>query len=63
MTRTEHIERHILLHEHFDELLADFITHTGKLPTKTSLTEFISWAFQQTIEPDLKPGEEYESEH
>ena len=59
MTRDEHIERHKLLHKHLDELIADFIDHTGKLPSKTNLIEFMEWSNQQTIEPDMKPGKEY----
>lgn len=61
MTKTEHIERHELLHKHLDELIADFITHTGGLPSKTTLMAFMHWSYQQTIEPNLPPGEEYEN--
>ena len=49
-----HIARHQELHRAFDELLADFITHTGKLPSNTTLMEFLTWSYQQTIDPVVK---------
>ena len=52
MNKKEHIARHIMLHKKFDELLADFIRHTDKLPSKTNLMEFLEWSHQQTIDPD-----------
>ena len=50
MTKEEHIKRHVELHKSFDELLADFISHT-KFGLKTTLMEFIDWSYSQTIEP------------
>jgi hypothetical protein len=55
MTSHEHRERHKTLHVMFDELLGDFISHTGKMPSETSLTTFMQWSHQQTIEPDEGP--------
>jgi hypothetical protein len=51
MTPEEHKDRHILLHQHFDELLADFIWQTDSLPSQTTLLELINWSYQQTLEP------------
>lgn len=51
MTHEEHRERHIELHHYLDELIADFIKHTEKLPSRTSLMELMDWAYQQTINP------------
>lgn len=51
LTKAQHRQRHVLLHKHLDELLADFITHTGKLPSKTSLMEFLRWSAEQTHTP------------
>jgi hypothetical protein len=51
MTYEEHKKRHQELHSAFDELLADFIYHTGKLPSGTTLMEFMDWSHQQTIDP------------
>jgi hypothetical protein len=51
MTTEEHKETHVMLHRGLDMLLADFIAHTGKLPSKTTITELIEWSYQQTIEP------------
>lgn len=44
-----HQERHIFLHKYLDELLADFIMHTEKLPSKTTLVEFMEWSYSQTL--------------
>jgi len=54
MTPEEHIEIHKELHRKLDELLADFISHTEKLPSKTTLMEFLDWSYSQTIKPDEK---------
>ena len=48
MNTKEHILRHKLLHRKLDELIADFILHTNKLPSQTKLTELMSWSFEQT---------------
>jgi hypothetical protein len=52
MTKKEHIKRHQELHSSVDELLADFITHTHQLPSKTSIFELLVWSHRQTTEPD-----------
>ena len=49
-----HQERHVFLHNCFDELLADFIDHTDSPPSKTSLVEFMEWTYSQTIKPTEK---------
>ena len=51
MTPEEHRQEHIRLHKAFDELTADFLTHTEKLPSKTTVMELIKWSFQETIKP------------
>ena len=50
----EHIVRHEKLYHTLDELLADFIDKTGKLPSDTTLLEFVKWSHQQTIYPEIK---------
>ena len=47
-------KRHKLLHAHLDELLADFITDTGKLTSKTTVTELIEWSYVQTVCPTYR---------
>lgn len=49
-----HQERHIFLHKCFDELLADFIGHTNKLPSETTLIDFMNWSHSQTVKPTEK---------
>jgi len=51
MNKEQHKQKHIKLHRSLDELLADFIIHTGKRPSETSLMELLDWAFEQTKEP------------
>jgi len=51
MILDEHKEHHKRLHKAFDELLADFLRHTRKFPSKTSTLELAKWANEQTIEP------------
>jgi hypothetical protein len=52
MTHAQHRDRHRMLHEHLDELLADYLQqHLGKLPSTTSVMELLVWAHEQTIEP------------
>lgn len=54
MKEKEHIERHKLLHMYLDELIGDFITHTGALPSQTKLSELMIWSYKQTKKPDIK---------
>lgn len=51
MEKAEHIAIHKELHNCLDELIADFITHTGRLPSKTSVMELMAWSHEQTINP------------
>ena len=45
----KHRQRHVELHQEFDELVADWIQHTGRLPSRASVMELIAWSHQQTI--------------
>lgn len=54
MTREEHIARHVELHQKLNELMADFVDHTGKLPSSTTLMEFMQWSYEQTKNPTEK---------
>jgi len=54
MTEEKHKERHLELDRALDELVADFIFHTNKLPSKTSLMELMNWSFEQTKIPTKK---------
>jgi len=59
MNEKEHKQRHVELHKALDELLADFISHTTFLPSKTTIFELMRWSHQQTI----KPTKEQRSSH
>lgn len=60
MNKEEHKARHVELHKSFDELLADFIDHTGGLPSKTTLMEFMNWSHEQTLEPTPGKGDDHD---
>ncbi len=53
MTHEEHRQRHLVLHQMFDELLADYARHhpgPGALLTHT-LDDLMTWSYQQTQDP------------
>ncbi len=52
MTEEEHAARHKALHASLDELLADWITQTRSLPSKTTVMEFLAWSAIQARKPD-----------
>lgn len=54
MNFEEHKKKHKELHKALDELSADFITHTGKRPSQTTLIELMEWSHKQTVEPTSK---------
>jgi len=54
LSKEEHIEVHKELHKNLDNLIADFILTTDKLPSKTSLIDFMKWSHGQTINPTVK---------
>lgn len=51
----QHRARHQLLHQFFDELVADWISHTGSLPSKSTVMELLTWSAQQTRDPSPTP--------
>ncbi len=46
-----HRKLHEDLHKNFDQLVADFIFHTGKFLSKTTLIELMVWSYEQTQFP------------
>jgi hypothetical protein len=52
MTPEEHKLRHIELHQRMDELIADFINHTGKYPSSTPILELMQWSNIQQDNPE-----------
>ena len=57
MTEKEHKEKHKILHQHLDELFADFITNSGVESgfTERPIMELLTWANKQRQEPDHRP--------
>jgi len=62
MKLQEHKEIHIALHKSLDELLSDFITQTKKLPSETTVLEFLTWSNNQTRNPTLVNGAKHEND-
>jgi hypothetical protein len=55
MTHEEHRERHKLLHDHLDELVADWIRHHppgDALPSKNTVMDLVLWSSSQAVDPD-----------
>ncbi len=52
MDQQKHKQRHVELHQAFDELLADYIRATQDLPSKTPILHLLEWSYKQTQEPD-----------
>ena len=51
MTPEEHRKMHVELHKAFDELLADWITHTKCFPSQNTVLDLMNWSYEQTINP------------
>jgi len=49
-----HQERHIMLHKHFDELLADYIRCTEQPVLGNKIEKLMAWSFEQTKNPTEK---------
>ena len=50
-TPEQHKARHVELHRMLDELVADWIGHTGKRPSTSSVMDLMQWAHEQTLNP------------
>ena len=42
---------HEELHKAFDELLADYLLYSQKVPSEVNVFELMKWSYQQTLEP------------
>lgn len=51
MEKNEHIIRHKELHKALDELIADWITQTGRRPSEGKIIDLMTWSHEQTINP------------
>jgi hypothetical protein len=52
VTQDEHRERHKLLHQMMDELVADYLMHVrGAMPSTSTLMQLMEWSHAQTIDP------------
>lgn len=50
-TPEEHQARHVELHRALDELMADFMRHTSRLASQTTVMDLLEWAHEQTVNP------------
>jgi len=46
------MEKHRLLHAALDELVADFLCHTERLPSTTSVLDLMRWSNRQAQDPN-----------
>ena len=60
MTAEEHRHYYIELYKALDELVDDYITHTGNMPSVTSIMVLMEWVHKQTYNP---AGEYDEDQH
>lgn len=51
----QHQARHVELHRALDELVADWLRHTRKLPSTSSVMDLMQWSHQQTLNPTELP--------
>lgn len=51
-TEEKHRDRHRMLHSHLDELVADFINNTKKVPSESTVMELMEWSAKQIDEED-----------
>jgi len=58
MTPEQHRLRHIELHQALNELIADWILDTERLPSDASVMELMEWSSRQAIKPTHKDGSE-----
>ena len=54
LAHKEHKQRHEMLHQNLDELVADFIDQTEGLPSETTILELMRWSYEQTLNPTRK---------
>lgn len=52
MDEKKHRQLHVKMHKTLDAVIADFMKHTDRLPSKTPIIELLEWSYQQTIQPD-----------
>lgn len=55
MDTKEHAARHLELHRCLDELVADWLTHTERLPSQATVMDLIRWSHKQCTHPDEHP--------
>ena len=57
MEPEQHKKRHTELHRALDELVADFITYTGKRPSQSTVLELMEWSAKQMHKPTPEEAE------
>lgn len=62
LTKQTHIEIHKKLHKQLDDLVANWILETNKLPSEHTIYDLMKWAYQQTKNPSDRLGQQNEKE-
>lgn len=47
MTKQRHLDLHKFLHQKLDEIVADYIQHTKRLPCNSTVMELMNWSYSQ----------------
>lgn len=55
LTDEEHKARHVALHRSLDELVADWIRHTGRSLVIASVMDLMTWSAHETVSPTPTP--------
>jgi len=50
VNKENHRKRHIQLHRSLDELVSDYISATGNIPSQNSILDLMRWSHEQTKE-------------
>ena len=48
MTKQRHLNLHQYLHQQLDKIVADYIMHTKKILSNTTVEELMDWSYTQT---------------
>lgn len=55
LTANEHETRHETLHRALDELIADWMRHTDRRPSTSSVLDLMIWSSEQMASPTPAP--------
>lgn len=63
MNSTEHRQRHVELHQALDELVADYLAHTNRLPSRATVLDLMQWSAREKESPSQDLGDHQFNRH